>query len=211
MPQEIRAFIAIELPNPLKASLMELQGRLKEQTPPRAVRWVRPEDIHLTLKFLGQTPVDRIEGIVRALSSACAPFSPFTYSVGGLGCFPNLRRPRVIWVGVQEPTSALSRLQGAIEGACAELGFQRERRAFHPHLTLGRLRDRVPAQERRAIGELIQRAEAASLGAGAAKGISLIRSDLRPTGAVYTTLREIELGEGQNALSRSPRGRATVG
>ncbi len=195
MPQDIRTFIAIELPDPLKERLVELQEKLKEQAPPRAVRWVQPEGIHLTLKFLGQTPVDQIEGIVRALSSACVPLSSFTYTVGGLGCFPDLRRPQVIWVGVQEPTGALSGLQGAIEEACAELSFQREGRAFHPHLTLGRLRDRASAEERRAIGELIQGTEVASLGAGAARRVSLIRSDLRPTGAVYTTLREIELKE----------------
>lgn len=193
MPQDIRTFIAIELPDSLKASLMELQERLKEQAPPRAVRWVRSEGIHLTLKFLGQTPVDQIKGLVESLSSACAALSPFIYTVGGLGCFPNLRRPRVIWVGVQEPTGMLARLQGAVEGACADLGFKRERRAFHPHLTLGRLRDRVSTGERRAIGELIQGTEVASLGTVSARGVSLIRSDLRPTGAVYTTLREIEL------------------
>lgn len=195
MPQEIRTFIAIELPDPIKASLTELQERLKGQAPPRAVRWVRSEGIHLTLKFLGQTSVDQIEGIAEALRLACASLSPFTYTVGGLGCFPNLRRPRVIWVGVQEPTGTLSRLSGAIEEACAELGFKRERRAFHPHLTLGRLRNRISAEERRAIGELVQETEVASLGAGTAKGISLIRSDLQPTGAVYTILREIELKE----------------
>ena len=196
MAQEIRTFIAIELPDLLKARLSELQQGLTKQTPPRAVRWVSPEGIHLTLKFLGQTSVDKIEPIAKALTLACAPFSPFTCMAGGLGCFPNLRRPRVIWVAVEEPTGTISELQGAIERACSELGFKGERRAFHPHLTLGRLRDWASAQERRAVGELIQRTEIPSLGVVAAKVISLIRSDLRPTGAVYTTLREIELKEG---------------
>ena len=196
MSQEIRTFIAIELPDPLKASLVELQEELKERVPYRSVRWVQPQGIHLTLKFLGQTPVDQIERIAEALRSACAPLSSFTYTVGGLGCFPNLRRPRVVWVGVQEPTGTLSGLQRAIEDACEEFGFRRERRGFHPHLTLGRLRDRVSTGERRAVGEVVQTTEAASLSTLAAEGISLIRSDLLPTGAVYTTLREIELKEG---------------
>jgi len=196
MAQEIRTFIAIELSDLLKARLNELEEGLKEQAPPRAVRWVRPEGIHLTLKFLGQTPVGEIEPIVKALALACASFSPFLCTVGGLGCFPNLRRPRVIWVAVEEPMGAISRLQEAVERACAELGFGRESRAFHPHLTLGRLRDRASAQERRAVGELIQGTEAPCVGTLTAKMISLIRSDLRPTGAVYTTLREIELKEG---------------
>jgi len=194
--REIRTFIAIELPRPIKAGLTELQDRLRAQAPPRAVRWVRPEGIHLTLKFLGRTPEGQIEDIVRALSSACAPFPPFACTVEGLGCFPNLHRPRVIWVGVQEPTGALSGLQRAIEEACAGLGFRRERRPFHPHLTLGRLQDRVSREERAVVSELIRRTEAASLGTMIARGVSLIRSDLRPGGAVYTTLREVELKEG---------------
>jgi len=196
MAQEIRTFIAIELPDTVRAMLSELQEELQQQTPSGAVRWVRPEGIHLTLEFLGQTPVDRIEPIVRALTLACAPFSSFTYTLGALGCFPNMRRPRVIWVAAEEPTGVIFELQGAIERACAELGFKAESKAFHPHLTLGRLRDRASAQERGSIGELIQRTEVPSVGAATAKVISLIRSDLRPMGAVYTTLREIELKEG---------------
>jgi 2'-5' RNA ligase len=196
MSQEIRTFIAIELPDSLKASLKELQDRLKRQAPPRAVRWTQPEGIHLTLKFLGQTPADQIEDIGEALRLACASFSPFAYTVGGLGCFPNLRRPRVIWVGVQEPTGALAELQEAVEAACAGLGFEREQRAFHPHLTLGRLQNRVTSGDLRAISDLVQRTEAVSLGTLAAQGISLIRSDLQPTGAVYTSLREIGFTEG---------------
>jgi 2'-5' RNA ligase len=196
MDREIRAFIAIELPDPLRTSLRRLQDRLRAQASPRAVRWVQPRGIHLTLRFLGQTPVDQVEVIAHALRSACTSIPPFSYTVSGLGCFPNTHRPRVIWVGVQEPTGALSRLQQATEDACEELGFERERRAFHPHLTLGRLRDRAPARERRAVGELIQGAEVGSLATEIAAGISLIRSDLRPGGAVYTTLEEIELREG---------------
>jgi len=195
MGQDMRTFIAIELPEPLKASLRELQDRLSAQPPRGAVRWVQPQGIHLTLKFLGQTPAHRIEGIIEALRSACLPVPSFAYTVGGLGCFPNPVRPRVIWVGVQEPTGVLSRLQGAIEDACAGLGFEREGRAFHPHLTLGRLRDGVSTRDCRTIGEIVQRTEVASLGTAAARGISLIRSDLRPSGAVYTTLEEIELKE----------------
>jgi 2'-5' RNA ligase len=196
MDREIRTFIAVELPDPLRRSLRKLQDRLKEQISPRSIRWVQPDGIHLTLKFLGQTPIDQLNAIDEALRSACGDISCFTYSVGGLGCFPNPRRPRVIWVGVQERTGALFRLQSATEDACAGLGFRRERRAFHPHLTLGRLRDRVPARERRSVSELVEGAEADSLGTVTATAISLIRSDLQPGGAVYTTLGEIELREG---------------
>jgi 2'-5' RNA ligase len=196
MDREIRTFIAIELPEPLRTSLRRLQDRLKEQISPQSARWVPPRGIHLTLKFLGQTSTDQIDAITEALKSACADIAPFTYSVGGLGCFPNPRRPRVVWVGVQERTGALSTLQRATEDACAGFGFQRERRAFRPHLTLGRLRDNAPARERRAIGELIEQAEVGSLAEVTATGIRFVRSDLRPDGAVYTTLGEIALREG---------------
>ncbi|MEA3345385.1 MAG: RNA 2',3'-cyclic phosphodiesterase [Chloroflexota bacterium] len=193
MSEEIRAFIAFELPDSLKESLMELQRELKGQVPQGVVRWTRPEGIHLTLKFLGQTPVDQIEDIAEALSSACAPFSPLTYTASGLGCFPNLRRPRVIWVGIEDPAGELSELQKAVEDACVESGFERERRAFHPHLTLGRVRRRASRGQRRAISELLQEREIASLGTVTVRKVSLIRSELRPTGAVYTTLREVKL------------------
>ena len=195
MPEVIRAFIAIELPDSLRASLGKLQTGLQDQVPARTVRWVAPRGIHLTLKFLGSTRVDQIEGIAGDLTKACAPLPSFTYSVGGLGCFPNPRRPRVIWVGIQEPAGALSGLQGAIDEACSQWGFKREERAFHPHLTLGRTRDRISSRERRAIGDLVLETDAPSLGTVVAEGISLIRSDLRPGGAVYTTLREIGLKE----------------
>jgi 2'-5' RNA ligase len=195
MPEVIRAFIAIELPDSLRASLRKLQTGLQDRVPARTVRWVAPRGIHLTLKFLGSTRVDQIEGIAGDLTKACAPLPSFTYSVGGLGCFPNPHRPRVIWVGIQEPAGALSRLQGAIDEVCSQWGFKREERAFHPHLTLGRTRDRISSGERRAIGDLVQETDVPSLGTMAAEGISLIRSDLRPSGAVYTTLREIGLKE----------------
>jgi 2'-5' RNA ligase len=191
MSQEVRTFVAIELSDSLKASLVGLQDGLKRQIPPSAVRWTAPEGIHLTLKFLGQTPVDQVEDIVAALELACAPFSPISYVASGLGCFPNLQRPRVIWVGIQDPTGALGDLQQVVDSACEELGFEPERRAFHPHLTLGRAQRRATSDDARAVSRVIQRTDAGELGAMSAQGISLIRSDLRPTGAVYTTLREI--------------------
>jgi 2'-5' RNA ligase len=196
MSQEIRTFVAVELPERLKASLVELQGRLKRQASQGAVRWTAPEGIHLTLKFLGQTPTGQIDDIVEALRLACAPLPSFPYTASELGCFPNLRRPRVIWVGVQEPAGALAALQKAVETACAGLGFERERRAFHPHLTLGRLQRRATSGDTRAMSDVVQRTQATSLGTETAHSISLIRSDLRPTGAVYTTLQEIELTGG---------------
>jgi len=193
MPDTIRAFVATELPGPIKAGLTELQECLKRKAPPNAVRWVQARDIHLTLKFLGPTRMDQIEPLAQALGTACAPFLALTYTVSGLGCFPNLRRPRVIWVGVEELSGGLARLQGAIEAACAGLGFEREERGFDPHLTLGRLRDQAAPADQRAIGDMVQGLEKPFLGTATVEGISLIRSDLQPAGPVYTVLHRFEL------------------
>ena len=202
--EQIRTFVAIELDDSIKAGLTELQKRLKAEAPPGAVRWVRPDGIHLTLKFLGNVPASRIKEITRAIAGACRGFGPLLLSVGGLGCFPNSRRPRVLWVGVEEPTGALAKLQRAIEEALAGLGFPPEGRSFHPHLTLGRTQRRVSSGDVRRLGQLVEETEIGQLGRMEAKAISLMRSDLKPTGAVYTRLAAIKLeGKEENEESKN--------
>jgi 2'-5' RNA ligase len=186
--KQVRTFIAIELDETIKAALTDLQEELKAEVPPRSVRWVKPGGIHLTLKFLGNVPVNRIEEIERALSQACAGFPAFSFSVGGLGCFPNPRRPRVVWVGVREESGALTRLQKAIEDGMEKLGFPPEGRRFHAHLTLGRTQRRASSGDVRRLGQLVSETEIGQLGQMKARAVSLIKSDLRPTGAVYTRL-----------------------
>jgi 2'-5' RNA ligase len=116
MPDEIlRTFIAIELDEPLHIALRSVQEKLKRQTPPGSVKWVGPDGIHLTLKFLGDTPASRVREIEDALQAACAGIGPFEFSVEGRGCFPNFRQPRVIWVAVREKSGSLARLQAAVE------------------------------------------------------------------------------------------------
>ena len=196
MKQVLRTFIAIELDKAMREALAAVQDELRKAVPPGSVRWVRPEGIHLTLKFLGDTPVARLEEIKRALAAAAAEVAPFSFTVEGLGCFPNPRRPRVIWVGVEEPTGALEALWRAVEAHVAPLGWPTEERGFHPHLTLGRVQRRVTSADRRAIGELVERSDVGRLGNIAVSAVSFIRSELKPTGAVYTTLAEAHLGGG---------------
>jgi 2'-5' RNA ligase len=185
--ESIRAFIAIELDEDILRRIESLQERIKADLPPGLIRWVRPEGIHLTLKFLGVAEADRIEAVSEALQDACLPTTPFTLSIGGLGVFPNPRRPRVLWLGVDEPSGTLPRLQAAIERAISPLGFPTERRRFIPHLTLGRVkRGRGPA-ELEALGEYATRAKV-RVGEMEARCVYLMRSDLRPAGAVYTEL-----------------------
>lgn len=189
----VRTFIAIELDEELKGNLGRLQDQLGERMPPSSIRWVRPEGVHLTLKFLGDTPVERVDEVKVALASAAAEVGPFTFTVGGVGCFPSTRRPRVVWVGLHEPAGTLARLRDAVERHVAPVGFPTERRPFHPHLTLGRVQRRASTSEVRKIGEVVAGSIAGTIDEMAVTRVSYIKSDLRPTGAVYTMLAESEL------------------
>jgi len=191
----IRAFIAIPLPQPLLDELSTLQRRLEQRVPHRSVRWVRGGGIHLTLKFLGDTPTNKLPEIKQALSAVARHAPACTFTVGELGCFPNPRQPRVVWVGVQEPTGRMVALQEAIEEVMTPLGYPPERRGFTPHLTLGRVGRRARRNEVAQVGEVVTGTRVDSLGQVAADRFALIRSVLKPTGAEYTTLEEFLLRE----------------
>jgi 2'-5' RNA ligase len=192
----VRTFIAVELSEDLREELGLLQDELRTQLPPGSVRWVRPEGIHLTLKFLGDTPVGQVDQVKAALAEAAAEVGSFRVTVRGLGCFPNTRRPRVIWVGLEEPTGALQRLRDAVEAHIAPIGFPTERRRFSPHLTLGRVQRRATSSEVREIGQRVAASAVGLVGEMEAATVSCIKSDLKPSGAVYTTLLETQLQEG---------------
>ncbi|MGC8839519.1 MAG: RNA 2',3'-cyclic phosphodiesterase [Anaerolineae bacterium] len=193
MPEMVRAFVAIELDPSLLRALEDLMTRLQKALPPGALRWVRSEGIHLTLQFLGNVPADRVPAIVRALEEACAEVPPLTMEVRGLGCFPNLQRPNVLWVGVEERTGQLLRLQKHVAQALEPLGFEPDRRGFHPHLTLARTARGARPSDLRQIGTWVAGAKPLSLGTLQADHVSLMRSDLRPDGAVYTRLAAVPL------------------
>jgi RNA 2',3'-cyclic 3'-phosphodiesterase len=189
----VRAFIAIELPDEILRLMEQVQSRLKAAAPPRSVRWVHVQGIHLTLKFLGQVPTSQVDGITRAMSAAAQSVAPFTVTVGEVGCFPSLKLPRVVWIGVSEPTGGLNSLQHALEAAISPLGYPPEDRRFQPHLTLGRTaRDASPDDVRR-LGQVVAAADIGTLGQVAVGEIALIKSDLKPTGAVYTALQRARL------------------
>lgn len=189
----IRAFIAVPLPGSLLDELAALQRRLERQVPPRSVRWVNPNGIHLTLQFLGDTPLDKLPAIQDALAVVAQNASACTFTVGGLGCFPNLRRPRVVWVGVQEPSGRLAALQDAVEEAMAHFGYVPEGRGFTPHLTLGRVQRHTSNREVAQVGEAVTGTPVGQLAEITADRFALIRSVLKPTGAEYTTLAEFPL------------------
>lgn len=193
--EQIRAFIAIALPDPIKASLSSLEDRLRPAEHPY-VKWVGTEGIHLTLKFLGNIAPDQVPRIIEAIAPASQGLSPFELQIGGLGVFPNLQHPRVIWVAVTGEVERLIALQRGIDQALAPLGFPREGRPFTPHLTLGRLRERASPGERNSIGKLVMATEFEGGPAMEVKELSLMRSTLTPSGAIYSRLASIELTGG---------------
>jgi 2'-5' RNA ligase len=189
----LRTFIAIELPGEILRLMKQVQAQLQAAAPSGSVRWARVEGIHLTLKFLGQVPASQLDTITGAMAAAARTVAPFTLTLGGADCFPNLKHPRVVWIGVSEPTGRLNSLQRAVESAISPLGYPSEERGFQPHLTLGRAtRDASPHDLRR-LGEVVAAAEIGTLGQVAVSEIALIKSDLKPTGAEYTTLQRAHL------------------
>lgn len=191
--EQVRSFIAIELPDELKAELSQLQNRLKSGEQPW-VKWVDPYSIHLTLKFLGNVAVDRISEITRAMETAAQGISPFHLEVKKLGFFPNLRRVQVAWVGVSGEVDKLSQLQQRIESNLARLGFTPESRPFTPHLTLARLRNQASPDERQRFGQLIADTKFEAAYTIEVDAISLMRSQLTRDGAIYSRISSVRLG-----------------
>ena len=187
----IRSFVALELSDEVRERLTELLKRLRQTN--AAVKWVEPENLHLTLKFLGGVPEGQIEAIVEALRTIAQATEPFPFTVKGVGGFPDLRRPRVLWVGV-EPTPPLMRLQQIVEQAMERLGFPPEERTYHPHITLGRVKAMVGLEKVRAIlNEYI----GITFGSVPVKHMTLFRSDLSREGPTYTPIALLPLSQHQ--------------
>ena len=193
--ERVRSFIAVELPSAARDAVERVM-RVLRATAGDGVRWVRPEGIHLTLKFLGDIDVDSVPAISMALDRCAASAAPFELFLEGVGVFPNARRPRVVWVGLGGALESLQGLQQSVERELEALGFARERRAFTPHLTLGRVRDGASAQQGRALSEAIAGASVQPGVELPVRELALTKSDLRPTGAVYTRLHAARLGHG---------------
>jgi 2'-5' RNA ligase len=182
----MRTFIAVELEPAIKAALTSFLSRLKKAAPSR-ISWVRPEGMHLTLKFLGEIDAGRAGKVMKVMDAAAAATRPFLLRIRGTGCFPSSRFPRVLWVGTA-PSDDLDSLAARLESGLAAIGFEGESRPFHPHLTLGRVRS-GPGAVRGAVTELELQANA-EFGAMTAAKITMFESLLRPWGAEYHVLKE---------------------
>ena len=188
---DIRAFIAIDLPLSIQRGLDQVIHQLKGPRT-KAVRWVLSKDIHLTLKFLGNVQPGKLKALKDVLIAEANSFYEFEFQVGEFGVFPNLRKPRVIWVGIQSPQN-LHDLQKAIDLSTQPLGYPGEDRPFSPHLTLGRVSQNASFQEIRDVSETLFSFQLGTLGVVKADAITLFRSELFPIGAVYTRLSVVKL------------------
>ena len=185
----IRSFLAIELPKPILKKIEEVQGDLRSTH--ADVRWVSPEKIHLTLKFFGNIEESRIDSIFKSIEEPVRNILPFTIRVQGMGAFPQLKNPRVIWVGLVNGSEILTSLQIQIETQLEKVGFQPEDRPFHPHLTLGRMKSSRGKEE---LAGRMEKHKEEEFGDLRVERVVLFKSELRPSGPIYTPLGDVKLG-----------------
>jgi 2'-5' RNA ligase len=196
-PKTVRSFIAIELSEESRTELARLQSRLKEASPPKAIRWTDPKNVHLTLHFLGDLAEDQLENVSRTVSDAAAPHTPFSLSLSSLGCFPNLRRARIVWVGITGDTDRLVALQSDLGDRLKKgIGFEPESRTYSPHLTIGRVKKGLTQNPLRELGQILEQ-QIPRVGRLATLPVDLIkfiRSVLKPDCPVYTSMAKAPRG-----------------
>jgi RNA 2',3'-cyclic 3'-phosphodiesterase len=175
----IRAFIAIQLPDNVKNALAQVNDNLAAQLPHRSVRWVKPHLMHLTLCFLGDTAVSLLPSIKNVLDESAIRHNPFILHLDQLGCFPNCKKPRVIWVGLQGEVDAANGLKQDIDRGLQPLGWEREDRPFRPHLTLGRIKDGRELRDTQWTAQIEKQEVRVT-------AIHLVESKLTPDGPIYT-------------------------
>jgi 2'-5' RNA ligase len=196
----LRTFIAVEIPPHVQEQIQQETEPLRKAIGASLVRWVPVQNIHLTLKFLGDVSpasVDILSQMLRAEADSCPAFD---MHISGVGSFPSLRRPRVLYIGIQAPApkraSGLCELEAlyrGIESACARLGYESEGRDFSPHLTLGRVKQDASALDQQRIRRTLEETKIDSLGTARVNSVHLYKSDLKPTGSVYTQIFSAQL------------------
>jgi len=179
----MRAFIAIELAHHIRKELAQIRNR--GMIKGRGIRWVKPESIHLTLKFLGNIDLETVHNVTRAMRNASQNLEPFDIELGGFGCFPKKGKPRVFWIGVTPSNSALEVLFRRMEEDLEEIGFKKEKRAFSPHITLARIKGNLEEGP-------VDRGSTV-IGEQEVPEIVLFQSELKPSGAVYVPLAKVPL------------------
>jgi 2'-5' RNA ligase len=188
----IRAFIAINLPQAMRARLAQFEHELAASFVAGAARWVRPEQIHLTLKFLGDVPEESLSDLETALRRACQSSAPFELRADGLGCFPHARNARVLWIGLLGDLDRLEELQARVEEQSRNWSARDAARPFQPHMTIARVKE-LRLADRRRFGEEIAAHARVSLGGWRVDRVDLMQSVLSPHGADYECLADFAL------------------
>lgn len=183
----LRTFIAVEISHSMQETIRQKTESLRRATGTSLVRWVPTQNIHLTLKFLGDVSLANIDTLTQMLRAEADSCPPFDIHISGLGSFPNSKRPRVLFIGIQAPAE-LEALYRGIESGTARLGYESEERGFSPHLTLGRVRQYISASDQQRIRKALEEAQVDSLGTARVDSVQIYKSELKPSGSVYTKL-----------------------
>jgi 2'-5' RNA ligase len=192
----LRTFIAIDLPAPIQASIEKQTVRLRQPLGEENIRWVPPQNMHLTLKFIGTIAASHLDFLKQLLTRTADTHPQFDIQIGGIGSFPNSKRVRILWAGIHAPAE-LAALQRAVEDGTTRLGYEREERPFSPHLTLGRVRPNVPPTDLQKISTVLNQTQVGNIGSFRVDSIHLYNSDLNPKGSVYTKLFSAQLRTNQ--------------
>lgn len=184
---QLRAFIAVDLPQTIQEAIEKQTSRLRQAMGEASIRWIPPQNIHLTLKFLGNISASHMDFLKQLLHQTADSHTPFDLQIGGIGSFPNSKLPRVLWAGIHAPAD-LASLQKNIEAGAARLGYEKEARPFSPHLTLGRVRQGINPRDLQKISAALNGIQIGNIGSAHVDAVHLYKSELRPEGSVYTKL-----------------------
>ncbi|MCX6035867.1 MAG: RNA 2',3'-cyclic phosphodiesterase [Chloroflexi bacterium] len=183
----LRSFVAVEIPTEIQNALARSTAPLQKALPKPLIRWVAQQNVHLTLKFLGDVSPANLERLAKALKAEALNHQTFTLSVGGLGAFPTPRRARIIWIGLEAPAALTALLRG-VEAVAARLGYASDDRPFSPHLTIGRVGQKVSGTDLQRIRTALEGTIVGALGTVRVDAVHIFKSDLQPGGSVYTHL-----------------------
>ncbi|MCE5200123.1 MAG: RNA 2',3'-cyclic phosphodiesterase [Armatimonadota bacterium] len=187
----IRTFVAVLIDEELRQNIAEVQSRVKKLAPD--VKWVAPENFHVTLKFLGDVEEDALSQVFTAVEEAARRCSPFDLSMSGLGAFPNPSRARVVWAGISDGRDKVSDLASKVDESLSKLGFGKEDKPFKAHITIGRVKD---SRNLGRLAEAIQNTNAVNLGTQRVNSVAVMQSEMLRSGSIYTPLRIIDLSGG---------------
>ena len=185
----MRLFFAVDIPHDIRQAAGEAASAMS--TPKGMVKWTRPDNIHLTLKFLGEAPSDKLEAIITAARKVASAYKGMEVEVCGMGVFPDNRKPRIIWLGTKGETDRLGQLADELDEAMAQVEFEREKRPFSPHLTIGRVRD---PKAGKMIGGALAKHQQTVFGSFHVEKFNLYESQLAPQGPIYTVVSQFWLG-----------------